>query len=468
MSAKKDSAAEGPDPDHLATLKRGVTEWNAWRDAHARALPNFAGADLHDEDLSGANLSEAKLVRADLSGANLCLANLFGAGLCGAKLSGTDLSGANLSGTDLSEANLSGADLSGADLSGANLSGANLSGANLSGADLSGANLGWADLSGANLGGADFSGADLCLANLFEADLSGADLSGADLSGANLGGADLSGADLHEATDSSGSDFSGVSLGETRLADANLRNVRGLETVRHEGHGTLEHRTRAQSGPLPEGVLTGIGRPEMPDHSLRVEFNESVWRDLFVVEFGLREVLGDQAYSLEKHDDQLTVTFRSPEDFQKGLETVVAQLAAQEQVKPGILVACTLKETDAPLEIGGEQLRRLLGIVAEELRAGKADTQLSVSHTEHEDPHALTTRQDTLHKAVECLPANFAAPLVGRLLEERTVRTREGSMSDIYDRSMLGLQYVNRRMSLEAGAERIPADPAPGDADSEV
>ena len=458
MPAKNDSTAKGPDPDQLAILKRGVTEWNAWRDAHSRALPNFAGANLQDEDLSGANLSEANLSRADLRGADLCLANLFGAEISGAQISGADLSGANLSGTDLSEAQLGGADLTGVDLSGANLSGA----------DLSGANLGWADLSGANLAGADFSEADLCLANLFGADLSGASLSGADLSGANLGGADLSGADIREATDSPGSEVAGVSLGETRLIPANLRTVPDLEQVRHDGQGTLERRTLAKPGPLSEGVSTGIGLPEMPDYSILVEFNKCVWRDLFVVDFGLREVLGDEAYSLEKHDDRLSVTFRSAEDFQTGLETVVAQLAAQEQMKPGVLDAFTLKATDAGVEIGGAELRRLLGSLAEALRSVNEDMQLLVSHKEHEDVQALTARRDRLHEAVESLPTKFAAPLVGRLLEERNVPSRDGTMVDIYDRSMLGLQYVNRRLSLEPGAESTPAEPAPGDADSDA
>lgn len=382
MPAKKDSTAEGPDSGHLAILRRGVTEWNAWRDAHSRALPNFAGATLQDEDLSGANLSEANFVRANLRGANLCLTNLFGAHLSGAKLSG-----ANLGGTDLSEAHLS--------------------------------------------------------------------------------GADLSGADLREATDSSGSDLSGVSLGETRLRDANLRNVRGLETVRHDGQSPRDHPTRSQAGPLPEGGLIGAGLPEMPDYSFRVEFNKNVWRDLFVVEFGLREVLGDQAYSLEKYDDRLAVTFRSPEDFQKGLETVVAQLAAQEQLTPGILDGCTLKETEAPVEIRGEQLRRLLGSLVEELRSHKDDTQLLASHTEHGNAQAVTLSQNTLQTAVACLPATLAAPMVGRLVEERKVRKREGPLWDIYDRAIVGLQYVNRRMSLEPGSDRTPADSAPRDTDSD-
>ena len=350
MPAKKDPAAEGPDPDHLAILRRGVTEWNAWRKVHPEVLRDLAGANLRNEDLSGANLS-----RGDLRGANLSAANL--------------------------------------------------------------------------------SRTDLCLANLF----------GAKISEAKLGGADFSGADLREATGASSSDLSGIGLPETRFLDTDLRNVPGLEQARHDGQSTLDHGTPAKSGPLPEGFLTAIDLPGMPDHSIRVEFSESVWRDLFVVEFGLREVLGDEACSLDKHDDRLTVTFRSPEDFQKGLEVVVAQLAAQEQVKPGVLDAFKLKETDEPVEIEGERLRRLLASVAEELCSVKEDTQRVVGHEAGEDEKALTLWQETLHGRVDSLPTKFGDPLVRRLLEERNVRTREGSMLDIYDRSILGFHYVNRR-----------------------
>ena len=168
--------------------------------------------------------------------------------------------------------------------------------------------------------------------------------------------------------------------------------------------------------------------------------------------------MGDEAYSVDKCDDRLTVTFRSSVDFQKGLETVIVQLAAQERVKPGILYAFELREADASVEIKGVALRRLLGGLAEALRSGTADTQRLARRREADDPHALSAGQESLHEAVESLPPQFAARLVARILEERSVRRRDGSMSDVYGRSIVGLRYVNRRMLPEAGSESPPGD----------
>ena len=51
-------------------------------------------------------------------------------------------------------------------------------------------------------------------------------------------------------------------LFETIFSNTNLTAVRGLETCRHDGPSTLDHRTLAQSGPLPLVFLRGCGLPE--------------------------------------------------------------------------------------------------------------------------------------------------------------------------------------------------------------
>ncbi len=104
-------------PEHLAILKRGVEEWNAWRKERPNAWPNLIRANLIRADLRGANLIKAHLREADLRGANLdgtnlneadlAHANLQGANLIWAHLYYADLHGANLSEADLREANLS-------------------------------------------------------------------------------------------------------------------------------------------------------------------------------------------------------------------------------------------------------------------------------------------------------------------------------------------------------------------------
>src|ERR1019366_4914388 len=147
----------------------------------------------------------------------------------------------------LREADLGRAHLSLANLSRAELNGANLNGANLLGADLSGANL-----SRANLGGANLSGVDLRVANLTEADLHGADLSAAFLIEANLIRANLLGADLSDA-------FTGY----TTFGDNDLSDVKGLETVHHDGPSTIGIDTIYRShGNIPLAFLRGAGVPD--------------------------------------------------------------------------------------------------------------------------------------------------------------------------------------------------------------
>ena len=133
-----------------------------------------------------------------------------------------------------------------ADLTEANLSGANLSGAPLYGAQLSRADL-TLDLHEADLRSARLTGANLSLANLNCANLGGANLFGADLCRADLGGANLTGA----------------SIGYTIFGDNDLSDVKGLETVRHEGPSTIGIDTIYLShGNIPLAFLRGAGVPE--------------------------------------------------------------------------------------------------------------------------------------------------------------------------------------------------------------
>ncbi len=92
------------DKAHLAMLKHGVNDWNAWRAAHADTRPELSNAGLCGLELANANLAGADLRKADLRGTNL---------------GGATLTGANLAGADFFKAVLDGADLAGADLIGA-------------------------------------------------------------------------------------------------------------------------------------------------------------------------------------------------------------------------------------------------------------------------------------------------------------------------------------------------------------
>lgn len=143
---------------HLAILKKGVPEWNRWRDQNDMITPDLSKSDLTGFDLTEANLRITNLSEANLSGTVLFKANLSGADLIQTFLSDSDLRGANLSVTDLTQANLSFANLSNADLSGADLYATNLLQTKLYQADLSDASIGltiFADVDLSNIKGLD-------------------------------------------------------------------------------------------------------------------------------------------------------------------------------------------------------------------------------------------------------------------------------------------------------------------------
>jgi uncharacterized protein YjbI with pentapeptide repeats len=131
--------------------------------------------------------------------------------------------------------------------------------------DLHDADLRDADLEDADLSGADLSGASLGVhlaAIIFpKSRRLGANLSHANLGGANLRDAFLLGAILSDA-DLSGADLSGAKLGETFLTDVDLSKVIGLDTCRHFGPSSIDHRTLEKSPNLPLAFLRGVGLPD--------------------------------------------------------------------------------------------------------------------------------------------------------------------------------------------------------------
>ncbi len=182
--------------EHLVILKKGVKEWNRWRE-NQDPLPEYLA-------------------------------------LCQVQLQSADLDGADLAG-----ANLRRADLSNADLVAADLASANLERANLSDADLNLAYLGNADLRAAILRGAD---------------LRNAYLPDADLRGANLAGASLERGYLDGAL------FGGAFFSSTTMANLDLSGVKGLEDAIHSGPSTVGTDTLKKSkGRIPEAFLCGCG-----------------------------------------------------------------------------------------------------------------------------------------------------------------------------------------------------------------
>ena len=138
-------------------------------------------------------------------------------------------------------------DLTGADLRRKFLDGADLHKADLAGTDLTGTDFIGADLTDASLRGANLGGAHLAVANFTDADLRGANLRGASLRGANL-----TRVDLRE-----------VHIGWTAFGDVDLRTVRGLDTLEHDGPSTIGIDTLYRSyANIPLVFLRGAGIPE--------------------------------------------------------------------------------------------------------------------------------------------------------------------------------------------------------------
>ena len=197
--------------EHLALLKKGVDDWNAWR-VQEKTRPDLAGAELSECDLTLVNLSD------------------------------TNLSRANLRNVDFYSATLARANLADATLRGAEFSFANLAEANLSGADLYQASFIESSLYRADLRWAFLSDASLREANLTEARLIGVDFRGSTLRYADLAGS---------------------TVGASILDDVDLQDVEGLDRVYHSGPSTLGIGTIYKSrGRIAESFLRGCGVPD--------------------------------------------------------------------------------------------------------------------------------------------------------------------------------------------------------------
>src|SRR5260370_1320457 len=103
----------------------------------------------------------------------------------------------------------------------------------------------------------DLSDAYLSFAHLTQANLSQATLSNAYLNNANLSFANLSFANLYH------TDLSSAIVGWTQFTDIDLRTVKGLETVEHDGPSSIGIDTIYRSeGHIPETFLRKAGVPE--------------------------------------------------------------------------------------------------------------------------------------------------------------------------------------------------------------
>jgi hypothetical protein len=159
---------------------------------------------------------------------------------------------------------------------------------------------------------------DLRNADLRNADLRNADLRNADLRNANLTSAQLSRTNLTDAH-LTGADLSQVVLYRVAFGNTNLTTVRGLETCRHIGPSTLDHRTLAKSGPLPLAFLRGCGLPDVLIEYLPSLLGEPIQYDSLFISYASR----DQTFAERLYADLQNKGVRcwyAPEDMKIGDE----------------------------------------------------------------------------------------------------------------------------------------------------
>ncbi len=200
------------DPKLVELLKQGVEQWNEWRQQHRDEYIDLHNIVLLDADLRGANLLNVDLSNSRMYRANLCYASLYR----------TNLSYANLGDADLSEANLS-----------------------------------YASLHNASLYSTDLRYACLANAHLTNAHLNGAYFNDADLRNADLLGANLSNAYMHNAN------LFGTKIGNTVFAHIDLRMVKGLTEIDHQGPSHIQlHTVQLPQDGSALHFLRGAGVPD--------------------------------------------------------------------------------------------------------------------------------------------------------------------------------------------------------------
>jgi hypothetical protein len=147
-------------------------------------------------------------------------------------------------------------------------------------------------------------------------ELSEADLRWANLSRANLGGADLRGADL-SAVNLRGADLSDTQLIETVLSATNLAQAKGLESCKHDGPSTIDHRTLTESWPLPLVFLRGVGLPDRLIEYLPSLIGEAIQYYACFISYSSH----DQDFAERLHNDLQSKGVRcwfAPEDLKIG------------------------------------------------------------------------------------------------------------------------------------------------------
>lgn len=188
-----------PNNGRARLLRAESLRRKAGDDTEERAVVEFAGVPLEQQDLSNLDLARLEIVDAHAPRSNWSGVRLTDVAFARAQLNEADLSGARIHDSVLDGAILDGANLSGASLEGSSLVRARAPGLKAKGASFANVRAVSADFGGSDFTQATFPDADLRAARFGAAILTGAsfpnsDLRGADLSRADLGAVSLAGA----------------------------------------------------------------------------------------------------------------------------------------------------------------------------------------------------------------------------------------------------------------------------------
>ena len=184
-----------------------------------------------------------------------------------AMLKGCDLKKAFLFGARLSTADLSRTDLEGSDIRQSNIAGSSFAWANLTDCDLSKSEIWGSSFYKATMIGCDFSDIRLSRGSLNKASFQSADLFGSSIEECDLSYASLNHANLERTIFSNmkmvGTDMRHATMSGTIFCNVDLRRVRGLDTVQHNGPSEITLSTLEKSDwQIPEYFLRGCGVSE--------------------------------------------------------------------------------------------------------------------------------------------------------------------------------------------------------------
>ena len=208
---------------------------------------------------------------------------------------------------------------------------------------------------------------------------------------------------------------------ETIFADLDLSSCKGLESCRHSGPCTIDHRTLQRSGPLPLPFLRGVGLPDNLIDHLPSLLNQPIQFYSCFISYSSK----DQTFAERLHADLQAKGVRcwfAPHDMPIGAKIIDA---IDEAIRHRDKLLLILSETS----VASAWVRRRYEPPSRR-RATRPDGVVSGPHRRRRDGH---------HRAV------------GARLLRRTRHIGDFSRWKEHDAYSKGLERLLRDLNVEAG-----------------